>query len=455
MRSQKDASPPRSAASNPGVALLVVVLLAMAPLAGCSGGPAGEPGIEPAGGEPAGTLDSHTTGGPAPDSGADPERVIRSPRPLSVAEAALVEAGNDFTFRLLRAAGEDQRERNLFLSPLSASMALTMAANGAAGGTLDAMRRTLGFGALEMSTINASYQALVDLLVGLDGGIDLGVANSVWYRRGWSIEAPFLRDVRTSFGAQVEALDFGDPAAKDVINGWVGERTNGRITELVEEIDPDHVMFLINAVYFQGRWVEPFDPGATRDHPFRRADGGTSTVRMMSRWGGFGAFSEGGVIGVDLPYGGGAYSMVAVLPEVGGSLDSLIASLDPARWAGWLAALREVRYARIELPRLKLEYEVEMNDMLRKMGMDIAFTGDADFTRMFRPGGLMISRVRQKTFLEVDEQGTEAAAATSVEMIPASASMSYTFDRPFLLVIRERFSGTILFIGKIVDPSGG
>jgi serpin B len=234
----------------------------------------------------------------------------------------------------------------------------------------------------------------------------------------------------------------------------VAEVTHGRIDKILEQIKPDEVMYLINAIYFLADWTAQFDRALTQQRPFTRADGSTVTVPLMSRTGDYRTFVADDARGIELPYGGGAYTAVAVLPRDGISLAELVAGLDTERWADWMDRLdaREPARAHVALPRFQMEYQQHMNEDLRALGMVDAFdSGAADFSRMVQGGGIWVGRVEQKTFLRVDEEGTEAAAVTIVVMV-RSGIPELVFDRPFLFAIRERLSGTVLFIGVIGDP---
>ena len=377
------------------------------------------------------------------------------PRPLDVSELAVVNANNHFGFDLLRELNAADPDSNIFISPLSASMALGMTLNGAAGSTYDAMRETLGFGDLSNEAINQSYRGLIDLLIDLDPRVTFGLGNSIWYREGFPVEQDFLDTTGEYFDAEVAALDFNDPTSVGVINGWVEENTAGKIKEIIEPpIDPMTVMFLINAIYFNGTWTYEFDPAETESAPFHRPDGSTVPIMLMAQETDLAYVNNERYQAVDLPYGGEAYSMTVVLPREDVSIGSLVAELDENSWDALLADA-QVTGIELHLPRFKLEYEKVLNDALKALGMGVAFTGGAaDFSRIAAGRELFISRVKQKTFVEVDEEGTEAAAVTVVEMretsIPSGPPVMRV-DRPFLFAIRERFSGTVIFVGKIVD----
>jgi serine protease inhibitor len=387
--------------------------------------------------------------------GGAPEPITELPRALTAAELEVIRGSNIFAMDLLRQSVTSRPEAaNVFLSPLSASMALGMTMNGAAGQTWTQMRGMLGFEGLEEPAINEAYRALIDLLLDLDPAVTFGLGNSIWTRLGLAVIPDFYDRVREYFGAEVQELDFSDPATLEIINGWVEDATHGRIDEILGEIGPNDVMYLINAIYFLADWTAQFDRARTEERPFIRTDGSTVTVPLMSQTGEFRYFHAEDARGIELPYGGGAFTAVAVLPRDGASLAELVAELDAARWADWMDRLdaREPDRAYVALPRFEIEYEQLMNDDLQALGMVDAF-GPADFSRMVQGGGIWVDRVVQKTFVRVDEEGTEAAAATIVVMVE-SAPPEFVFDRPFLFAIRERLSGTVLFVGVIGDPAG-
>ncbi len=388
--------------------------------------------------------------------GSLPSLITELPRSLSQAELDLIEADNAFALKLFREIdAQEAANANIFVSPLSVSMALGMTYNGAAGETQQAMAQTLEFQDLNLDEVNQGYRDLIDLLFELDPQIEWQLANSIWYREGFSVEPSFLDVNRTFFDAQVAALDFNAPGAADVINQWVSDGTNGRIEEIVDDpISPLTVMFLINAIYFKGDWRHQFDKGLTRDAPFTLLDGSEVTTPTMFHEDEVDVRTGGDdlVRVLEMPYGGDAFTMMVVLPHPDVSLQSVVEALDTERWASWIADLHANELF-VEMPKFSFEYEIKLNDVLTSLGMGVAFTGAADFSKINPSGGLFISKVKHKTFVQVDEEGTEAAAATSVGIGPTSGPGRFVIDRPFLFAIRERLSGTILFMGRMVDPT--
>jgi serine protease inhibitor len=382
--------------------------------------------------------------------------ITELPRTLSVAERAVIGASNRFAADLLRRVHQATPHSTAFLSPLSASMALGMTMNGATGATYTQMRDMLGFGGLSADEINASYRDLITLLGDLDPHVELAIANAIFHRETFAMEAAFLALARDYFDAAVEGLDFDSPAAVEHINAWVRDATQDRIDGIVEPpIDPLTMAFLMNAIYFKGDWTKSFDASDTYSGPFHLGGGGTETVRFMTKEDTLRYRSTEAWHAAELPYGGRAWVMTVAVPRDGHTLDAVLSDLetllDPE--ASWSEPVM-----RVHLPRFELDWERVLNDDLQALGMIDAFDPMlADFTPMYaraREDELHVKSVKQKTFLRVDEVGTEAAAVTVVEMgitSCCSGPPELKADRPFVLAIRERFSGTVLFAGAIVE----
>lgn len=391
-------------------------------------------------------------GSPAGESEGPPPLLTSLPRVLSGPEVLLIGANNQFGFDLFREIRRSGAADNIFVSPLSATMALGMTLNGAAGTTLDSMRLALRFGGASLPDINAGYRSLIDLLAALDPSSQFSIANSIWTRQGYSFLPAFLDAGRTSFDAEVRALDFGSPASLSTINGWVSQKTNTRIPTILDQIDANEVMFLINAIFFKGSWRLAFDPKETRDAPFHAGDGTTQSVKTMNLPAGphrYGITADAQI--VELLYGNGAFAMTIVLPRGQRTLGDIATGLDATRFAEWLSALGDQEIP-LSLPRFRLEYRRALKDDLSALGMRVAFDdqGRANFSGMAGlPGELYLTKVTQKTFVDVNEEGTEAAAATVVGVGETSAPVAIEINRPFLFAIRERLSGTIFFLGQI------
>jgi serpin B len=378
--------------------------------------------------------------------------IARLPRPLTDAERTVIGASNGFAFSLMRQLNADAPDSNLFISPLSVSMALGMTMNGTAGQTLDEMRTTLGFAAIPLADANQSYKSLIALLRGLDPRVDFRIANSIWHEQSFPVEPAFLQTTNDFFDAEVAARDFGDPGTLQAVNSWVNAATAGKIDRILDEIPGDAVMYLINAIYFNGDWTTTFDPDDTEPQPFSGIAGST-TVPLMHKSDSVAYTEANGVQAVELPYGGGAFAMTVVLPPQGSDINDLVAGMSQASWDALHAAMAPQQVL-VWLPKFTLERDYELKNALQGLGIHLAF-GGGDFSPLSSTMGdrLEVSEVKHKTFVDVHEEGTEAAAVTSVGVVVVCACGPtlpvFRADRPFVFAIRERNSGTILFIGKI------
>jgi serine protease inhibitor len=383
--------------------------------------------------------------------GPSSDPITELPRALTVAEQEIIRSANSFGLDLMREVTARDDRANIVLSPLSASMALGMTLNGAGGETFDAMRATLGFAGLTQTEINDSYRELIELLTELDPEVRFDIANSMWANQDVPFHASFLQAVTAAFGARSESRDFRDPATLAAINDWVDQSTNGLIDRILDELDPELALLLINAIYFDGAWTTQFDPGDTKRQAFTREDGSTVEVDMMAIKDVELPLAIGSdYSAVELPYGGEAFSMVVIVPRE--DPRSFLAGLDTDGWNAVIARLAPGTVDLVAIPKFTLSYDGFLNEALKAMGMGVAFRPGADFTRMSPAGnGLCIDFVRQKTFIEVDERGTRAAAVTAVGVRVVSF-LGVIADRPFVFAIRERLTGTILFVGFVGDP---
>ena len=390
---------------------------------------------------------------PGPADPSPPDSIIIPPRSVS-AEAAVLEKSNAFAWKLLPAAMAADPEANVLVSPLSASMALGMALNGARGTTYGQMRATLGFEDAPLDTVNLGYHGLMAHLPAADSTVSTQLANSAWYRDGFAVEQDFLEAVRAFFDAEIAGLDFSSAAAADTINQWVSEETGGRIEEIVESpIDSRTMLFLINAIYFKGPWKYAFDPQRTQDAPFHIADGRSQSMPMMDMTAEFPYGEDGDLQVIELPFGEGAFAMTVLVPGAGSSIDAQLASMDVRRWQSLLDNLN-ARKVRVVLPRFRVEYDESLKPVLQALGTTDAFLPNvADFTGISAASPpLYISEVKQKTFVEVAEEGAEGAGTTSVGIGVTSLPPSVIANRPFVYLIRERESGAILFAGVLRRP---
>jgi serpin B len=369
----------------------------------------------------------------------------------------LVRADNEFGFDLMRELVKVHPESNIVISPLSISLALGMTMNGAAGETYDDMRAVLGFSGYSPEAVNQAYQTLMELLVSLDPDATFEVANSVWCQDGVPFEEPFLEVCYRYFDALARALDFQRPDASDIINAWVAEKTHDKILEIVDDnIDPLTKIILINAIYFNGAWREAFDPERTFGCSFTLPDGTRRMCRMMygpDSCNHYTAYSGPSFHALDMAYGDSVFSMTVFLPSEGRSISKMLDDFNQTDWTTWMSGF-DPWCGVLYMPRFEVEYGVKMKDVLTSLGMGIIFDPmRADFSRMCTVyGDFYIKRVMHKTYVRVDERGTEAAAVTEVEGGPTSIPPQFLVTRPFVFVIRENRLNTILFIGQITDP---
>lgn len=375
-------------------------------------------------------------------------------RELTSVEKRLVESDNKFGLKLFKEIIKVEKGKNVFISPLSVSMALGMTYNGANGKTQEAMQKTLELNGLSIQEVNESYKSLIELLTGLDPKVQFQIANSIWHRQNFPVKEEFINLCKKYFNSLVKGLDFDDPNSTKIINEWVDENTNGKIKGIVNPpIDPQTVMFLINAIYFKGTWTYEFDKNETKDDWFFLPDGSKKICKMMMQEGNFQYFANADFQAIDLPYGDRKFRMTIFLPKPQTDIDSLIGEFNQKNWDSWISSFAD-KSLTLCFPKFKLKYELGLNDVLSALGMAIAFDLlQADFTKMYEgQENLFISKVKHKTFVEVNEEGTEAAAVTSVEIGITSVGLLMRVNRPFIFVIRENKSQTILFIGKIVEP---
>jgi len=365
-------------------------------------------------------------------------------------------AANEFGINLFGQLRRQEVGKNVFLSPLSVATALTMAYNGASGETARAMARTLKLEGANLADVNQASLDLMKTLKSADPKIELAVANSIWVKKGMNFRADFLARNRQFFNAEAASLDFADPQSLARINGWVSTNTKGKIPKIIEQINAQQVMFLINAVYFKGAWQKKFDAALTRPAAFHLLKG-RKQMPMMSQSGKYLYLRGENFQAVSLPYGKGGVSLYLFLPDPNASLDAFLGGLNNQKWEQWMGGFRDTP-GDVKLPRFKLDYEKALNDPLKALGMEIAFAaGRADFGGICDSRNLFISDVRHKAVVEVNEEGAEAAAATSVgisvtSVRPVQQRFNFVADRPFLMAIRDNQSGAILFLGAVMEP---
>jgi serpin B len=382
------------------------------------------------------------------------DKQIPEPLPVLCAkDSSLIKSDNTFGFKLFKKILEKDKSSNIFISPLSVSMALGMTYNGSRGETKEQMKSCLELSDLSDQEINDSYKRLLDFYNRVDTKIKLSIANSIWYRLDFNVEQDFINLNKQYFNAEVKALDFTKAISVSTINNWVSNATNSKISNIIQSINPLDVMFLINAIYFKGIWTYQFDSKNTTDADFSCENGNVVKCKMMHRSGRCNIMINQLFKAAELDYGNHSYSMVVILPHSFVSIDSVIFILSSTNWNNLTDSLLPDS-GDIYIPKFKLEYELSLISTLQALGMVNAFSPQlADFTGISSSSEIYISEVKHKTFVEVNEEGTEASAVTSVTIsLTSLPEPLIRADRPFIFAIREKKSGGILFIGKIGEP---
>ena len=376
-------------------------------------------------------------------------------RDLTAEEQNITNSTNAFVFKMMDQLSQAENN-NLFFSPLSVQYALAMSLNGADHNTYDEIKAILSLEGLNEDDINESLKTLTEYLRSVDPNVTLEIANSIWYEKKFEVKYDFSNSMSQNYDAEVSGLDFGSSQSVNTINDWVKDKTNGMIEDLINEIPQDAVMYLINAIYYKSEWKYKFDIEKTKQGPFYLENNEEVHADLMeAKKVGVNYFSNPDVELIELPYGNGQYVMSVLLPGDGKKVADIVDLLDENIYQEWTEKADSIS-ADLILPKFKIEYKALLNDALIEMGMEDAFTDRADFSRLFvKQLGLRISRVLQKAAIEVNEEGTEAAAATAVEIsltsLPPETPV-IKINRPFLFFIKEKSSGVILFGGKLMDP---
>jgi serpin B len=367
------------------------------------------------------------------------------------ATCELTAANGDFAIALFKQMNSEEPDGNIFISPFSISTALTMTVNGAAGQTFDDMRNTLEIGGLEMASVNESYKQLLEVIPGLDPQTKVKLANSIWPKLDYPVLESFLEINANYFNSEVVPVDFKDPNVVKQVNKWIEDHTDGLLKETLSSLPPDVVMLLINAIYFKGTWQTEFDPDNTHKANFYANTGAQEVDMMHIPESDFPYFQNDLFQAIDLPYGDSIFSMTVFLPKDGQTVGNVIDALTPDTYQQWLNSFQTGPVS-LYLPKFKMEYKKELKRTLSDMGMEVAFTPIADFTKMIDGGGVMIDDVIHHAFVEVNEKGTEAAAVTVVIIVETSAGQVpvMNVNRPFVFVIRDNKTNSILFMGKVM-----
>jgi serpin B len=373
---------------------------------------------------------------------------------LTSEQVNLIESENKFAFDVFRETlKSSELSRNIIISPLSISYALSMTLNGAEGSTREAMLEALRIKGISTEIINNSYKNLSTELLNVDKRILISVANSVWTENNFAAKKSFGKILTDFYGAESKSFDIDDPQAPKQINSWIEGKTNGLIKEMIDKLNNNTVMLIINAIYFKGNWKSQFDIKNTVQSSFYKQDGASSVVPMMKQTSEYKIFPGEGFVMAEFPYGQGNYVMDIILPDQPTGLIGIIPGLNEKNFKIWIDRMTG-RKTDLTFPRFKYGFKKQMKDILTNMGMGIAFSDDADFSNI-SDVDLLINDVIHQAFIETNEEGTEAAAATIVDIGLTSMPVSnyiLNVDHPFMYIIRETTTNTILFMGTVADP---
>jgi len=374
---------------------------------------------------------------------------------LTSEQISLVESENSFAFDIFNRIMENEGSgKNIIISPLSISYALSMTLNGAAGPTREAMLEALRVNGITPEKINDSYRDLTEALLAVDKRVIMNIANSVWTEDRISPKQSFIDILEEYYSAESKEFSITDPAAPDKINEWIEDNTNGLIKEMVDKLEDNTVMLIINAIYFKGKWKLQFDEKETEEEPFYKSGSDPEDVPMMKLTEDFKIYDGDGFRLAEFPYGQGNFVMDIILPDAADGIPALLSSLTDAAFTGWLQQMA-TRETDIFIPRFKYGYKKKLKEILSSMGMGVAFTDLADFSNITEEADLLINDVTHQAFIETNEEGTEAAAATIVDIGLTSMPLDPTVfkaDHPFIYIIRETTSNSIIFMGAVADP---
>lgn len=376
---------------------------------------------------------------------------------LDEKSAQLIEADNEFGLEIFQKIRKESDKENIMISPLSISVAFAMAYNGADSDTKTEMEKAMKLNGLTTEQINNSYKMLIKSLQSLDKDVVFEIANAIFYADGFSVKPDFLNINKTIYNAEVEKLNFSSPASVDKINAWVTEKTHDKITKIIEQLNPLDRMVLLNAIYFNGIWTNKFDEKGTHNLSFTKSNGTTIEVPMMKKEEKLDYTTNSLFSAIKMPYGNGQYNMVVMLPATGKTSQSVIDALSISNWKNWMNEFETKDPVVVTMPRFKFAFEIKLNNVLKQMGMNKAFEPlVADFSKISETD-LYISSAVHKSFIDVNENGTEAAAVTSITFTTTSAGNEppktiFYVDKPFVFAITEKDTDAILFIGEVNHP---
>jgi serine protease inhibitor len=362
-------------------------------------------------------------------------------------------ANNKVAFKFLSETLKTNNKENVIISPLSLSTILALTQNGAVGNTKGEMLKTLELQGLDDSTINESYRDIIAHFNSLKG-IETKIGDSIWIRKNADVKKELISVGKNYYEAEINEVDFTKKNTVDAVNKWVSGRTAGKINKMMDSFEDDTYMTLINTVYFKGKWNNPFTERGTTKQKFTSSDGSTKDVDMMKETMGIDYMKNTNFEAVRIPYEDQNFGMYVFLPNKDSSVDKLMNEMTMENWNKWINEFKKTQ-VQVSLPKFKIEFEEELNSMLKDFGMKDAFNGNANFSNITDKTDLYIDLVKQKSYIDVNEAGTEAASATAVVMKTVSAPLDptqFTVDRPFIYAIADKKTGLIIFMGKVEKP---
>jgi serpin B len=366
----------------------------------------------------------------------------------------IVKSNTDFAFDFLHSTLQnDAVSTNKMISPLSIYLALSMLYNGADNATRDSIQYALRLNGTSIEDLNYTCKALQQQMTWADNQVTLSIANSIWYDKSLQPLQSFLNVNDNFYNAEVQPLDFKDPNSVNTINNWVSKQTNGKINQIIDKLD-GIAMYLIDAVYFKGSWKFAFDKSKTANASFTTGNGNITSSPFMALHDSLHYLGNDSLQMVQLPYGGGNFNMYVLLPNNNIPIKQFASLLNRTSFANWQARLSNTTI-QLYMPKFQYSYSIlDMKPELSAMGMGIAFGANADLTKIYTQGAL-VSKAIHKTYINVDETGTEAAAVTAIGIAVTSAPSPIVMqiNHPFMYVIQEKTSGVILFIGMVNDPA--
>lgn len=384
------------------------------------------------------------------DNTDNPKDPIKIDLPLK--SSTVIAQGNAFGIELFKQVATGSQD-NLMLSPLSASTALTMLMNGSEANTKTQLGQMLGYGSVNQTEVNAIYKSLVSQLLAADPSVELKLANAVFYDNPFQVKPTFITTMSTDFMAQTQALDFRSTNALKTINNWAADNTNGKIEKVLNQIDPNAVMFLMNALYFKGIWTNQFDKDQTKNASFLLANGESIQVPTMHGDIPYKSFNGETYVAIELAYGRQNFVMDIIMPT--NSLVSFLPQFDAELWneiTNAFSSITNPSEAPLAMPRFKFSYEKVLNDQLKALGMTDAFDPSLANLSPISDEDIFVSFVKQNTFVDVNEEGTEAAAVTTIGVELTSMPSGVVINKPFIFAIREQTTNTLLFMGQVNNP---